>query len=112
MLEHIGTARLDGIYRSFVTKLNRIDAVIIDDWGLAPITVNGARELLDIIDDRVGISSLVVASQLPLSSWYQAMEERTVADGVLDRLVHNSIKVELFGESMRKAQALPANSSL
>ena len=54
MLEHIGTARLDGIYRSFVTKLNRIDAVIIDDWGLAPITVNGARELLDIIDDRVG----------------------------------------------------------
>ncbi len=112
LLERIGTARLDGSYRSFVAKLNRIDVVIIDDWGLSPITVNGARELLDIIDDRVGVSSLVITSQLPLSSWYQAMEERTVADGVLDRLVHNSIKVELFGESMRKAQALPANTSL
>ncbi|EQD73487.1 IstB-like ATP-binding protein domain protein, partial [mine drainage metagenome] len=54
LLERIGTARLDGSYRSFVTKLSRIDVVVIDDWGLSPITVNGARELLDIIDDRVG----------------------------------------------------------
>ncbi len=111
LLERIGTARLDGSYRSFVAKLSRIDVVIIDDWGLSPITVNGARELLDIIDDRVGVSSLVIASQLPLSSWYQAMEERTVADGVLDRLVHNSIKVELSGESMRKIASSRAGAS-
>ena len=85
--------------------------MIIDDWGLAPIAVNGARELLDIIDDRVGVSSLVIASQLPLSSWYQTMEERTVADGVLDRLAHNSIKVELSGESMRKIASARAEAS-
>ncbi len=77
--------------------------MVIDDWGLSPITVNGARELLDIIDDRVGTSSLVIASQIPLSSWYQTMDEPTVADAILDRVVHNAIKVELLGESMRKA---------
>jgi DNA replication protein DnaC len=106
LIERIGTARLDGSYRSFVSKLSHIDVMIIDDWGLSPITVNGARELLDIIDDRVGTSSLVIASQLPLSSWYQTMEEGTVADAVLDRVVHNSIKVELSGESMRKVTSV------
>lgn len=112
LLERIGAARLDGSYRSFVAQLSRINVVIIDDWGLSPITVNGARELLDIIDDRVGVSSLIIASQLPLSSWYQAMEERTVADGVLDRIVHNSIKVELSGESMRKIASSAPKVSL
>ncbi len=111
LLERIGTARLDGNYRSFAAKLSRIDVEIIDDWGFSPTSVNGAWELLDIIDDRVEVSSLVIAPQLPLSFWYQAMEERTVADGVLDRLVHNSIKGKLSRESIRKITSSRFESS-
>ena len=112
LLEKIGTCRLDGSYRLFVTRLSRIDLLVLDDWGLSPITVNGARELLDIIDDRVGTSSLVICSQLPLSNWYQALEEGTVADAILDRVIHNAIKVELSGESMRKIESMGLQESL
>lgn len=101
LLEKIAISRLDGTYRSFSAKLSNIDLLIIDDWGLSPIGVGGGRELLDIVDNRVGISSLVIASQLPIGTWYEALEEKTVADAVLDRVIHSSIKVELFGESMQ-----------
>ena len=105
LIEKIGSARLDGTYRSFAGKLARIDVVVLDDLGLSPVSVQGGRELLDIIDDRVGRSSLVIASQLPFSLWYDAMEERTVADAVMDRLVHSAHGIELKGDSMRKLLA-------
>lgn len=105
LLERIGTSRLDGTYRSFASKLAQVDLLIIDDWGLSPISVNSSRELLDILDDRSQVSSTIISSQLPLKEWYEVMEEQTVADAVLDRLVHNAIKIDLKGESMRKLKA-------
>ena len=79
--------------------------MVLDDLGLSPVSVQGGRELLDIIDDRVGRSSLIIAYQLPFSLWYDAMEERTVADAVMDRIVYSAHGIELKGDSMRKLLA-------
>lgn len=105
LLERLAIARADGSYRSFAQKLSRIELLLLDDWGLSPISVTGSRELLDILDDRVGISSTIISSQLPLEAWHSSMEDGTVADAVLDRVIHDSIRLDLKGESMRKLRA-------
>jgi DNA replication protein DnaC len=105
LLELIAVARADGTYKSFLSKLRSKDVVIIDDFGLAPIASRGSRELLDILDERIGIASTIIASQLPINSWYQSFEDQTVADAILDRLVHDSLRLEMKGESMRKLLA-------
>ncbi len=103
LLERLAIARADGSYRSFAQKLSRIELLLLDDWGLSPISVTGSRELLDVLDDRVGISSTIISSQLPLEAWHSSMEDG--ADAVLDRVIHDSIRLDLKGESMRKLRA-------
>ena len=105
LLELIAIARADGTYKSFLTKLRTKDVVIIDDFGLAPIASRGSRELLDILDERIGVATTIIASQLPVSTWYQSFEDQTVADAILDRLLHDSLRLEMKGESMRKLLA-------
>lgn len=95
-------SKVDGTYLKELKKLNRMDLLILDDFGLQAFD-NFAREtLLDIIDDRFNKSSTIVSSQIPVSAWYDIIGEGTIADAILDRLVNSSHRIDLKGESMRK----------
>jgi len=94
-----------GSHASFLGRLAGIDLLILDDWGLAPLTAPEARDLLEVVDDRCMARSTLVSSQLPVENWHS-----TVADAILDRLVHNAYKLALAGESMRKVIPTPGAS--
>ncbi len=102
LLELIVIHRQQGTYRSFANSYKNIDLLVIDDFGLSPINLNASRELLDIIDDRVKLKSTIISSQYPIQSWYGLIEDKTVSDAIMDRLINSSISIELKGESMRK----------
>jgi DNA replication protein DnaC len=82
--------------------LAKIDLLIIDDWGLEPLQATQRHELLEIMDDRHGNTSTAVVSQLPTDQWYASIGDNTLADAILDRLMHNAHRLQLKGESMRK----------
>ena len=102
MLEGLGLARGDGRYARMLKSLARVQVLILDDWGLTPLAAEQRRDLLEIIDDRHGRTSTVVTSQLPIDNWHAHIGDPTIADAVLDRLVHNAHRLELKGESLRK----------
>jgi len=102
LLSELVTTRGDGTYPKFLNRLARINLLILDDWGLAPLGPQEARDVLEIIDDRVGIRSTLIASQLPIADWHRTITDPTVADAILDRLLHNSHRIIMRGESMRK----------
>lgn len=102
LLGDIALARVDGSYGTLLTRLFKADLLIVDDFGLSPLAAGDARELLDIVDDRYERRSMVVCSQLPLGEWHRAIADPTLADAILDRLVHGAHKFTLSGESMRK----------
>jgi len=85
-------------------KLVRLDVLVLDDWGLHRIDHRQQRDLMELLDDRYTVRSTVATSQYPLGKWYETMEDPTLADAILDRLVNNAHKIELTGESMRKVQ--------
>jgi DNA replication protein DnaC len=95
-------AKADGSYVKLLSKLARADILLIDDFGLSCLEEAERRELLEVMEDRSGSGSTVVTSQLPVSSWHEVIGEPTIADAVLDRLVHCSYRIELKGPSMRK----------
>ena len=101
LFHHAALARADGSYTKFLTKLSRIDLLVIDDFGHASITDEISRDLLEIIDDR-DVRSTVIASQLPTGQWHQTFTNATIADAILDRIVHRAYKFNLDGESRRK----------
>jgi len=102
LLQAIATARADGSYSTLVQKLQKTDVLLLDDWGLSPLRVEEARDLLDIIEDRNQTRSTMITSQLPVSQWHNILTDPTLADAILDRLVHNAYKIDLRGDSMRK----------
>lgn len=102
LLEKLFMAQADGSYRRFITKLTSADLLILDDWGLEPLTSQQRSDLLELIDARYDTKSTLIASQLPVENWYDMIGESTHADAILDRLVHGAIKLKLQGESMRK----------
>ena len=102
LLEDMGIARADGRYNKLLITLSRTDLLVLDDFGLSKLTDHNCRDLLEIIEDRYGLKSTIIASQLPIKSWHDAMLDPTLADAILDRLVHNAYKINLNGESMRK----------
>ncbi len=102
-------AKADGSYSKLLAKLARVRVLIIDDWGLEKITTAQRYDLMEIMDDRYGESSTVVISQLPVSEWHGIIGDNTVADAILDRIVHNSHRLELGGESMRKTKGMEEN---
>ena len=95
-------AKADGSYIKETRKIERQQLLIIDDFGLQPLDNNTRGLLLDIIEDRHGRKSIVITSQLPINTWHEVIGESTIADAILDRIVHNSHRIELQGESMRK----------
>ena len=98
----LGIAKGDGSYGKLLLRLAKTDFIVLDDWGLAPFTDENRRDLLEILEDRHGKKSTMVTSQLPVSNWHKLIGDPTLADAILDRLVHDAYKIDLKGESMRK----------
>lgn len=105
LFEALALARGDGRYARLLKSLSRVELLILDDWGLAPLTGEQRRDLLEIIDDRHHRGSTVITSQVPIDHWHEVIADPTIADAVLDRLVHNAHRLVLKGDSMRKIAA-------
>jgi DNA replication protein DnaC len=95
-------AKADGSYLKVLAKIARHQLVILDDFGLQPLDSQNRIALLELIEDRHNKGSMLVTSQIPVSKWYEIIGEKTIADAILDRLIHQSHRIELMGESMRK----------
>ena len=105
LLEELRVAHGDGSFSRRLTQLAKLDVLILDDFALAPVTATERNDLLELIDDRVGSRSTVVTSQLPVNAWHEYLAEPTLADAILDRVVHASHRIVLRGESLRKKGA-------
>jgi DNA replication protein DnaC len=103
----LGLARGDGRYARLLKALAKTDLLILDDWGPEKLDDDQRRDLLEIVEDRYGRRSTIVTSQIPVDRWYEIIGNPTIADAVLDRLVHNAYRIELTGESMRKTRSTP-----
>ncbi len=104
LLREFELARVNGSYMKLLDKLAKIDLLVIDDFGLAPLSDNERRDLLEIMEDRHNTRSTLITSQYPVSDWHSLIGEPTIADAIMDRIVHNAHKLSLTGESMRKAR--------
>ncbi|CAA9195309.1 IS21-like element helper ATPase IstB [Flavobacterium collinsii] len=99
-------AKVDGTYLRELTKIQRQDVIILDDFGLQALDSHNRITLLEIIEDRRNNGSIIVTSQIPVQGWYDIIGEKTIADAILDRLIHQSHRLELHGESMRKKRGI------
>lgn len=95
-------AKADGSYAKEIAKIERQNLLILDDFGIHPFDAPGRAMLMEIIEDRHGKGSLIVTSQVPVSKWHEVIGEKTIADAILDRIIHESHRMEMKGESMRK----------
>ena len=107
----LGLARGDGRYARMLKALARVDLLILDDWGPEKLDDDQRRDLLEIVEDRYERRSTIVTSQIPVERWYEIIGNPTIADAILDRLVHNAYRIELSGESLRKQRSPAAASS-
>lgn len=98
-------AQADGSLPGLLKKIAKARLLVVDDWGMAKVEERQYREFLEILDDRHGAASTLMTSQFPVSAWHEAIPDPTVADAILDRLIHNAHRIELKGESMRKRKA-------
>jgi DNA replication protein DnaC len=105
LFDALALARGDGRHARLLKTIARVELLILDDWGLANLTVDQGRDLLEILDDRQGRGSAIVTSQVDVKHWHDMIANPTVADAILDRLVHNAHRLTLTGESLRKATA-------
>lgn len=105
LLDELSIGRADGRYSKLLKQLAKVDVLAIDDWGLAVLDDVHRRDLLEVLDDRHNARSTVVTSQLPVDHWHAAIGDATLADAILDRLVHNAHQLTLKGESLRKKRA-------
>lgn len=103
-------AKASGDYSNWLAKLAKIDVLILDDWGVARPDEEQRRDLLEIIDDRYQSRSTIITSQLPTTHWHEHLNDATLADAILDRLLHNSVRIELDGDSMREKLAANKNN--
>jgi DNA replication protein DnaC len=102
LLQDLAMARAEGRYTKLLAELARTELLVLDDWGLAPLNDEQRRDLLEILDDRFKTRATLVTSQLPVAHWHDDLGDPTLADAILDRLVHCAYKINLTGESMRK----------
>lgn len=99
-------AKADGSYMKELAKLERTQLLILDDFGIQPFDAQSRAALMEIIEDRHGKTSLIITSQLPVSKWFEVIGEKTIADAILDRIVHDAHRIDLKGESMRKKRGV------
>lgn len=106
-LREFSSAKSDGTYGKFVASCAKTSLLVIDDWGLERLNHQQSLDLLELLEDRYGLKSTMVAAQIPVDKWHETISDPTLADAIMDRLIHNAHRIELKGESMRKK-----NSSL
>jgi DNA replication protein DnaC len=106
LLHELSIAKADGRYDKMLAAISRTDLLVLDDWGLDKFIKEQRHDLLEILEDRHGLRSTLITSQLPVKHWHEVIADPTLADAILDRLVHNAYKLELTGESMRKKTKL------
>jgi len=109
LFQELAIARADGSYPKIIKKLTKAKILILDDLGLAPMTAPERRDLLEVIEDRHALASTIVSTQLPIEDWHENIRDPTIADAILDRLIHNAHKINLMGHSMRKLHS-PLNT--
>lgn len=112
LLQELHVAHGDGSFTRRLAQLARLDLLILDDFAIAPIAAHERNDLLELLDDRVGTRATVITSQLPVTAWHAWLDEPTVADAILDRIVHGSHKMTLKGESMRKVVKTASNAPM
>ena len=110
MLEELSIARVDGRFARLMAAWARIEVLVIDDFLLRPLSVDQGADVLEVIEDRAGLRSTIVTSQLPIANWHEAISEATIADSLMDRLCWHLRRIELHGESMRRRKSTEAGS--
>jgi DNA replication protein DnaC len=106
LLHEIQVAKADGSYLKLMAAIARVDVLVMDDWGLAPLTGEQRRDVLELVEDRYGTKSLLMSSQLPVDQWFDVIGDATIADAIMDRIVHGSHRLDLSGGSGRKRKAI------
>jgi len=104
LFEDMAMARLDGRFPRLVDKLARVQLLILDDWGTHSLTDQQPLDLLEIFEERYQRKSTMITAQLPVSGWHEMIGEPTIADAILDRIIHNAHRIELKGDSMRRKE--------
>lgn len=115
LMSYLKMAKADGAHLKELSRIEKQDALILDDFGVQPFDAGSRALLLDIIEDRHGKRTTIITAQVPVKKWHEVIGENTLADAILDRIVHQSIRIELYGESLRKKQkgkAEPTESNL
>jgi DNA replication protein DnaC len=107
LLDELALARVDGKTTRRLAQLARIQLLIIDDWAMARLTAEQRRDLMEVVDDRHQRTSTILATQIPVERWHDAIGDPTYADAILDRLIHNAYRIELRGDSMRRSKPAP-----
>lgn len=102
LLQQLKSDKLDGSFRKDMERIEKMNLLILDDWGLTPLDTQSRLALLQIIEDRHNRYATIITSQLPVSSWHSYINENTIADAILDRIIHKANRIELMGESLRK----------
>jgi DNA replication protein DnaC len=102
LLQELSIAKADGRYDKILKTLSKTRLLIVEDWGLKPLVKEQSHDLLEILEDRHGLRSTLVTSQLPVEHWHEIIDNPTLADAILERLIHNAYRINLKGESMRK----------
>ena len=111
LLDELVLARADGRLPRLMTAWAKVEVLVLDDLGLQPVPPARAADLLEVIEDRAGLRSTIVTSQLPVGHWHEALGEPTVADAILDPLVHDAYRLELKGGSMRRSEGTPDDAA-
>ncbi len=101
LFQELMVARLNGKYNIFLSKLLKHHLLVLDDFALVPMTEDNCRDLLEVTDDRCGQRSLLIASQIPVEDWHRTFENPTLADAILDRIIHSAYKIQLSGKTLR-----------
>jgi DNA replication protein DnaC len=107
LFRDLAMARADGSLRTLLARLARIDVLVIDDWAMASLSEPERRDFWEICEDRYQVRSTILTSQLPVPRWHEQIGDPTLADGILDRLVHNAHRIDMRGDSMRKNRTKP-----
>jgi DNA replication protein DnaC len=101
----LAQSHLDGSFPALLANLAKLDLLILDDWMRDPISVPNAQDLLELLDDRFGRVSTIVASQVPVADWYARFPDPTLGDAILDRVIHNAHRISISGDSQRKTRS-------
>jgi DNA replication protein DnaC len=102
LFRDLALARADGSLRNLLLRLSKMDVLVVDDWAMTPLAESEARDFWEICEDRCQARSLILTSQMPVAKWHQQIGDSTIAEGILDRIIHRAHRIELRGESLRK----------